>query len=51
VLPGLLVPSRVFTGKHVDCPVVTRHTQQGGVLVEVDAVDVSIGSSSPELQQ
>ena len=36
-IPGLLVPSRVFTGKHVDCPVVTRHTQQGGVLVEVDA--------------
>ena len=36
-VPGLLVPSWVFTGKHVDCPVVTRHAQQGGVLVEVDA--------------
>lgn len=37
-LPRPLVPSQVFTGEDVHSTMVTRHTQQGGVLVEIDAV-------------
>ena len=43
-LPRPLVPSQVFTGEDVHSPMVTGHTQQRGVLVEIYAAQKESGS-------